>query len=1287
MSRSLTALLTPLLAVLLCGPSLRGEVADTSRSGTGEGSTSTGDDAELKRQLAAVRRLGERIGKLRRESKHRQAVLLAETVLATKQKLLGRGNLEVAASMNTLAELHYATEEYEKALPLLEVAYAVRKTLLGERHPDVIRTQTSLADLLAREGEYEKALGLFKAAVSHQEAIHGAEHPAVATNIESMGFICQELGRHKQALEYLRRALLIRQKLVGAEHPLVARGMASLAVVHEAVGDNEKALELQTFAREMRKKLLGPDHPDVAESLAHLAYIHQSRKDYEAALRFCRSALAVRKMKLGEQAPAVADLLDLQANLLRQTAKLEAAHAAAQSALEMRRRLFGTQHPSTLTSLRTVALVKRAQGERKEAAGLLEEVLTARRRLLGAETPEVLESLDDLISLYQDLGEFQKALPLAKDASYLIRKYLSDDSKEMTARFDTLGRLYEATGRYQGALEAFESALRLYRESRTPTTKETIDRVEQLARIHTAMGNREEALKLHREALYLKRGETGPRTPALITNMLNVASIHESSGDFGKALESYQSAYVELRKLHGDEHPEVVEAMVHLARLYEQVGEHQQALSLCESILAARKKAFGEDGVQVADLLNQCGSLYRKLEKFEKALVSFKTALGIREKQLGGDHPDVGTSMNNLASLLQALGNPFRARTLYDSALRILRKHYGDYHPKITTIQNNLAILLAGLGDRLGARDLLKESMLIEDEVYTDLLSVLPGPRKMDFLAGMESTADIYFSLLLVSSIAVREDSPAKTLEFAWTRKNLLADFALPSKDRVVANESEAVRKLAGELKAARTTLAELTWAPQPYLKIGTVLTRRRELRDQIQRQEIDLSRDSPSFRDAHRRHYVRIDDVLSKLPEDAALIEFFSVRWCDFDRQAFVAPHIFAIALSHANGVRIRDVGKADDVARQVQEFREAMARGRGPNSTSGGGDREPDLVPLRSSGRKLQALLVEPFRLKLEGVKKIYFAPTGALHLLPFDALVTRSGKFLGDEYETHVLCTGKDLLAEVAPPSDVSPMVFAAPDYNAPPDGSQAKASAIFPALPEAEVEANRIADWFTKKLFLKPRVLSGPSAAEGTLKSAGAPGALHLATHSFVVSAPTRGTKDAGELGRASQERLRAVARLFNRTGLALAGANLPPKSGAEAGAGEDGRLSAMEIAGLDLSGTDLVVLSNNETSITDENSGQAAYALCRAFQAAGSPVVIRSLWKLPPEPRLRLLQDFYFNYYQKRLSLPDALRQARRSLRNYVPVGKAEAGAAPAGDVAPYDHPFYWSALVLVQVGP
>jgi CHAT domain-containing protein len=130
----------------------------------------------------------------------------------------------------------------------------------------------------------------------------------------------------------------------------------------------------------------------------------------------------------------------------------------------------------------------------------------------------------------------------------------------------------------------------------------------------------------------------------------------------------------------------------------------------------------------------------------------------------------------------------------------------------------------------------------------------------------------------------------------------------------------------------------------------------------------------------------------------------------------------------------------------------------------------------------------------------------------------------------------------------------------------------------------------------------------------------------------------------------------------RSGLALAGANTWLRHGALPREAEDGFLTAEDLSGLDLLATELVVLSACETGLGDVQVGEGIMGLRRACVLAGAQTVVISMWKVPDEQTLELMEEFY-----------------RRLLR-----GEARSSALRAAQIkvkTNHPHPIFWGAFV------
>jgi CHAT domain-containing protein len=211
----------------------------------------------------------------------------------------------------------------------------------------------------------------------------------------------------------------------------------------------------------------------------------------------------------------------------------------------------------------------------------------------------------------------------------------------------------------------------------------------------------------------------------------------------------------------------------------------------------------------------------------------------------------------------------------------------------------------------------------------------------------------------------------------------------------------------------------------------------------------------------------------------------------------------------------------------------------------------------------------------------------------------------------------------------------------------------------------------------------KALRGADATEGRVKEL-APNFryLHLATHGFFAPPSLRSAlAPEAKPGKAGSFGDKGVAGFHPGllSGLALAGANREPWPGEE-----DGILTALEVAELDLGGVELATLSACETGLGAVAGGEGVLGLQRAFQAAGARTVVASLWSVDDEATRKLMVEFYDNLWQKNLPKLEALQQAQLWMlregrkRNLVPLendGEKENKQRPVP-------PFYWAAFVL-----
>src|SRR5262249_38779105 len=207
-------------------------------------------------------------------------------------------------------------------------------------------------------------------------------------------------------------------------------------------------------------------------------------------------------------------------------------------------------------------------------------------------------------------------------------------------------------------------------------------------------------------------------------------------------------------------------------------------------------------------------------------------------------------------------------------------------------------------------------------------------------------------------------------------------------------------------------------------------------------------------------------------------------------------------------------------------------------------------------------------------------------------------------------------------------------------------------VWPALPGTTREAAHVSA-LARRLPRPPQVLerSGTQAGTGqVLLDLPQARWAHLATHGF-FAAPDTGARqylyDAKDFLRGRKgERVGTAARHpLTQTGLVLAGANLQGKEASPDG----GIVTAEALAGLNLVGLELAVLSACETGLGEAASGEGVFGLQRAFHLAGTRNVVASLWKVDDDATAALMALFYHQLWQENQPPLEALRRAQLAL--------------------------------------
>jgi CHAT domain-containing protein/tetratricopeptide (TPR) repeat protein len=895
-------------------------------------------------------------------------------------------------------------------------------------------------------------------------------------------------------------------------------------------------------------------------------------------------------------------------------------------------------------------------------------------------------------------GEYEIRIEEVRNATDIDRAL--QQARELHTEFR---RLYFAS-RYDDALSVLERVLELREKAQGPEHPMVAATLHNLASIYRNKGNYAKAESLHHRAQAIWEKTLGPEDPNVAGSLNSLGILYKAKGDYVKAEQSYQRALAIWEKALGPEHPYVTFALHNLADLYHYRGDYVNAESVYQRVLAIREKALGPEDPDVAAVLANLADLNRDRGDRAKAEQLNQRALTIYEKSLGPEDSNVAEVLNNLATLSRDGGDFSKAELLYQRAQAIWGKAPGPEHPLFADSLDELAILYRKKGEYEKAEQLHKQAQAIFEKVagsrYSkplhNLAMLYAAKGDIDQAISFQSRANAVSERILALNLAIGSERQ-KLAYLALFSKG--TDFTLSLHSQIAPNDPQALnlafttllrrkgrgldamadtiatlrrhalpedQKLFDHLADARAQLAALTLGGPGEATLDTYQKRLRPLEKEVERLEAELSARSERFR--VQTQPVTLAAVQAALPADGALIEFAVYTPQEPRTEKDGPPRYIAYTLEAQGQPKWADLGEADVIDRAVGAWRKAL--------------RDPNRMDVKRLARAVDEIVMRPLRPLLGDTRRLLIAPDGSLNLIPFAALVDERNQYLIESYTISYLTSGRDLLRlQTSHPSESAPMVVANPAFgraatavaragrnaaglrSGGPGRRQNDPDQIyFQPLPSTRHEALAI-----KATLRKASMLLRDQATESALKRARAPRILHIATHGFFLGdqeappAETRGFFDDDPLRSSGLRFSRWAAKVENpllRSGLALAGANRGR------GGDDDGLLTALEVAGLDLWGTKLVTLSACDTGVGEVKNGEGVQGLRRALVLAGSESQVMSLWPVLDTTTRDLMVPYYKALRQGK-GRSDGLRQAQlRMLRS-----------------EDCQHPFYWAAFI------
>jgi CHAT domain-containing protein/tetratricopeptide (TPR) repeat protein len=457
--------------------------------------------------------------KVASEGKLAEAISEVEKALAIAHEVLGEDHDNVMVSLELLADLYEAKDDFTSAIRARDQVLAIAR-----RRRDVPPWKITDARLALEQSRQIAAWD------GNQRSRYSVAL-RVCSKVEAM----YKQGEYKPALDMALRNQRDLGGLVGEHHRAYARCLNTLAELYHYVGDYRRAEPLLRQALEIRRQALGENHPDFAFSLHSFAVLYQEMGDYRRAEPLYQQALEITRRTRGENHPYHATCLNNLAELYSKMGDYRRAEPLYQQALEIKRRTQGENHPRYATSLNNLAVLYLAMGDYRRAEPLLRKAFEIRKRTLGENHPDSATCLDNLAVLYRKMGDYRRAEPLLRKAFEIRKRTLGENHPDSATSLNNLAVLYKDMGDYRRAEPLYRQALEIRKRTRGENHPDSATSLDNLAWLYTDMGDYRRAEPLYRQALEIRKRTLGENHPDIANSLNNLAFISDANGKYQEA--------------------------------------------------------------------------------------------------------------------------------------------------------------------------------------------------------------------------------------------------------------------------------------------------------------------------------------------------------------------------------------------------------------------------------------------------------------------------------------------------------------------------------------------------------------------------------------------------------------------------------------------------------------------------------------------------------------------------------------------------------------------------------
>ena len=1034
------------------------------------------------------------------------------------------------------------------------------------------------------------------------------------------------------------------------------------------VGDASGAIKLEKEALHVAEQSFGQYSLEASQVCMNLAVLLRATSQFKDAIAWMLQAADNYEQRKDIQCTAYGLTLQVLGETYLTTGENRLALQNFERVYPILSANLKEKEPALITAVHDLGVGCFEVGRLEDAEKYLLKALLLRKEVIGEDSVPVAYTADHLGKVYNLRREYEKAEPYLEDADRIFSQHEAEVPDVAGRSCFSLAQTYYKTGRFSKAEEALHKGEAIFTKFSAKCSYANNELYRCIAEFRTTQGRLPEA-----ETALLKSLELAEKFNAqgsgVATSCFGLALFYRDAGMAARAEDYFLRAQKISILASGENSLQSLSALRYLADLYYGYRhDPEKSLPYAKKASELGQKLYGKknfmDELMYAAAASQLGDRELEQEILKSALAQAErdgvtdtaryNLARLKLAQLNGEKLDViinGTieaQLQRLREVERADSKDPKTETAKLAALKeVGRTYLIGSRPKEARQYLERAFPLA-LEHSTAFSDLYQDALELLAYARVDM-NELEEPALMEkWLAGRMARVDLMFSM---TQDADRQQWADR--EWSFDLPCSLGDAAMAAlislrTKNIVLDYNQECRRLG---RAALLPEGNALW--DKYVELNAryrtilpsspsqeELARAREARDAATAELATLT---------HTRLKVRENlsltpgQLQSALPQDAALLDYVAyshrARGGNYEMRYGI--------IIHRKG-RAPQFVDADSTQSQldymVRLFRHAMeSPGKNPKEKNEG------LAELLKAAGDI---LLGPVLPQLEGVKTLIISPDWELQTLPFAVLLDKQGRFMAERFRIQYVNSARDLLPPMkvpAPTPQGSIGIFAGATYDLhiPAVNLQQltsfqrsraldlladRSGLTFAAPPGSARELSLIGD-VAREAGWTVASFSGGEATELNLRDRGASSrVLHVATLGYSFPAPSgKVWQDTRRIHREPSHSGRQVNMDMDRHGVLFSGAQdsvsfwqsgycMPEKN--------DGFLTAEEVEFLNLSNTQLVVLSACNSGIGEATPNGGVFDLRSAFLGAGAQNVISTLWPIPDVETAEFMADFY-----------------------------------------------------------